>query len=132
MNKEIPYRNKAAYGWWIASYMQRMQWHDSPAPSERSRCIAWENTILIQAADREAAYEKAVSIGSQDGGEFQNEDETKTGEWVFEGLTELLPLYEDIEDGAEILWKVHDGRTVGKIRSFTKKKDELSVFDDSE
>jgi len=25
-------------------------------------------------------------------------------QWVFEGVTEILPIYEEIDDGCEIIW----------------------------
>jgi hypothetical protein len=131
MGKDIPYRNKTPYGWWVASYIERQEWLDSSPTSDRSRCIAWENTIILQAPDREAAYQKAIDIGSlSNGTTFQNEDGTRNGRWVFEGLTSLLPIYDKLEDGAEILWQEHDGKTMGKIKSYIKQKHELEVFED--
>jgi hypothetical protein len=52
--------------------------------------------------------------------------------WRYEGLTSLLPIYEELEDGAEIIWKEHPNRTLKKIRSWIKSKYELESFDDSE
>jgi hypothetical protein len=39
---------------------------------------------------------------------------------------------EDLEDGAEILWQKHANVTVRKIRSRIKRKEQLTVFDDSD
>jgi hypothetical protein len=55
----------------------------------------------------------------------------RTGRWVFVGLTSLLPIYDKLEDGAEILWREHENRTIRKICSLVKKKRKLEVFDDS-
>ncbi len=44
----------------------------------------------------------------------------------------LLPLFDPIEDGSEILWKDHGSMTVAKIKRLVKSKKQLSVFDDSE
>jgi len=44
----------------------------------------------------------------------------------------LLPVYERLEDGAEILWNEHSGRTVKSIRALVQPKNRLVVFDDSE
>jgi hypothetical protein len=127
MKDGIPYRNHSLYGWWIASYIERAAWNDDPNPLPNSRCRAWENTIIFQASDRDAAYEKALLLASS--GSSQFEDGTKKnrkGHWVFEGLTSLLAL----TDGAEILWTNHQNLTVRKVRSWIKRKDELEVFDD--
>lgn len=132
MKDGIPYRNHSPYGWWIASYIERAAWDDEPNPAPNSRCLAWENTIILQAPDREAAYEKAIALASQQTSQF--EDSTRNnrkGHWVFEGLTSLLAIHEELTDGAEILWVEHNNRTVKKVRSWVKRKDELEVFDDT-
>jgi hypothetical protein len=133
MTGKIPYRNRSPYGWWLASYIIRAAWDDEPNPSPKSRCLAWENTIILQAPSREAAYDKAVTLASQDSSDFQSgpEENPRRGRWVFEGLTSLLAIHEKLEDGAEILWEVHDQRTVGKVRSWVKRKEELEAFDDT-
>jgi hypothetical protein len=62
MKNEMPHRNRSPHGWWIASYGERAAWDDDPDPSPASRCLAWENTMIFQATDREAAYVKALSL----------------------------------------------------------------------
>jgi hypothetical protein len=44
----------------------------------------------------------------------------------------LLPVYEDIEDGAEILWDDRGRMPLRRIKKLVKSKRELSVFDDKE
>jgi hypothetical protein len=43
----------------------------------------------------------------------------------------LLAIHDELKDGAEILWGEHRNRTVRKIRSLVKKKNELETFDDT-
>lgn len=132
MKDGIPYRNHTPYGWWIASYIERAAWDDEPNPSPNSRCLAWENTIILRAPDREAAYEKAISLASDNSSQFEcGTKKIRKGHWVFEGLTSLLAIHEELTDGAEILWVEHQNRTVRKVRSLVKRKEELEVFDDS-
>jgi len=52
------------------------------------------------------------------------------GQWRFAGISMLLPVYEDIEDGAEILWNERGLMRIGAIRKLTKTKRQLPVFDD--
>ena len=129
MNKKIPYRNHSPHGWWIASYIERAAWDDDPDPSPASRCLAWENTIILQAPDRESAYEKATKLARHNGSTFSMGK--RTAHWVFVGLTSLLPIYDQLEDGAEVLWKEYRNRSLGKILSWTKEKYELEIFDDN-
>jgi hypothetical protein len=55
---------------------------------------------------------------------------TNGGEWRFAGISMLLPVYEDIEDGAEILWADHGLMRISKIKKLTKTMHQLPVFDD--
>ena len=130
MPHKIPHRNTSPYGWWIASYIERPVWDDDPNPSPNSRCDAWENTIILQAPDRDAAYEKALKLAASSS-TFQDCKGKRNGHWVVEGLTSLLPIYDELGDGAEVLWQEHKNRTVKKIQSWVKSKRELEVFDDT-
>jgi len=87
----------------------------------------WENTRLIRAKNREEAYRKALRLGRAG-----HPSKTKDGEWRFAGISMLLPVYEDVEDGAEILWVDRGLLAVNKIKKLTKTKRQLSVFNDKQ
>ncbi len=131
--ENIPHRNYSPYGWWIAKYVLRAQWDDTPNPSPNSRCTAWENTIILEAPDREAAYEKAMRIAAEaaEANEFEDDQAKRKGRFVLEGIASLLPIYEELCDGAEILWSEHENKTVKRVRSWVRQKHELEVFDDT-
>jgi Domain of unknown function (DUF4288) len=132
MNRRIPHRNRSPHGWWVATYIERAAWDDEPNPGDLSRCLAWENTVIFQAPDREAAYAKALVLGAQNSSRFADSTkEGRSGHWVFEGLTSLLPIYDELKDGTEILWTEHRNRTVGKIRSWVRRKEDLEAFEDT-
>lgn len=130
--KKIPFRNRNQTGWWIASYLERFEYYDENKRNPNRRCLAWENTILIRAKDRDKAYKKAHAIGRLgEGSEAWDEGTGRKGAWHFEGLTSLLPVYDKIEDGSEVLWKEYSNRTVKTIKSFIKTRKDLEVFDDT-
>ena len=128
----IPHRNRSPDGWWIASYLERFEYYDEDTRNLNRRCKAWENTILVKARDRNEAWRKAMAQGRLSEGNQASDSETgRKGVWRFEGLTSLLPIYEELEDGAEILWVEHAGRSVRSVRALVKRKRDLAVFDDS-
>jgi hypothetical protein len=132
MARKIPYRNKSPYGWWVASYLVRLEYDDENKENPNRKCLAWENTIILHSPNREAAYREAVRIGSLgDGSRAREVESGRERCWRFEGLTSLLPVYERLEHGAEILWKEHRNRTVRKIKSWVKQKKQLETFDDT-
>src|SRR5678816_1350300 len=131
--RDIPHRNKSPHGWWIASYIIRFEYEDEDGTDPNRRCLAWENTILLTARNREEAFRKAAKFGKAGDGDGTYRDiGGRKGTWRYEGLTDLLPIYEELEDGAEILWKEHRNRMVRTIQSRVKSKGELKVFDDSD
>jgi len=48
--------------------------------------------------------------------------EDEGGEWRFVGTSTLLPVYEEIEDGAEILWTEYGALPIRTIKKLVKKK----------
>jgi hypothetical protein len=133
MKAPIPFRSHSPYGWWVASYILRASWNDEPNPPPDQACLAWENTIILQAPDREVAFAKAQQFARQEEDAFFDEsNKSRTGRWLFEGLTSLLPIHDELGDGAEIIWTVHEDIPLSKVRARIKSKPELEVFDDTE
>jgi hypothetical protein len=132
MKDGIPYRNHSPHGWWVASYVLRATWDDEAGSDPTATFLVWENTIILRASDRSAAYEKALRFAAEAQSEFEDSDSPgRNGRWNLEGLTSLLPIYDELEDGAEILWKEHEAVPLEKLRSWVKSKSELEVFDDT-
>ncbi|MFV1976928.1 MAG: hypothetical protein ACC651_14370 [Candidatus Scalindua sp.] len=55
----------------------------------------------------------------------------RKGCWRVEGLISLLPIYEELEDGAELIWNEYENISVKKVKSWIRKKEELETFDDN-
>jgi hypothetical protein len=128
---EVPPRNRTRHGWWIATYIERFEYYDEDTSNLNRRCLAWENTILIKARTREEAWRKALAEGRlSEGSEAWDGETGRKGAWHFEGLTSLLPIYDRLEHGAELIWVEHTGRTVRRVRALVKKKHQLEAFDD--
>ena len=116
--------------WYVARILVRFEYYDENKSNLNRRCKAWENQILIKATSPEEAYEKALDHGKlHEEGEAWDENTGRKGSWQFEGLTSLLPIYDELEDGAEITWTEYKNKTVRKIKSWASPKDQLQVFD---
>jgi hypothetical protein len=131
--RKIPWRNKTPHGWWIASYVQRIEWKDRRPLTDRSRCLYWENTIILEAKDREAAFRKATALAKNSAtgrSERIGDSPGRLGRWVLEGFTSLLPIYEPLADGAEILWCESRNKSLAAMRKRIKSKGKLEAFED--
>ncbi len=114
--------------WYVAKVLIRFELVGENTENLNRRCTAWENTILVKAENVEEAYSKALVFGKQEESEYINTDGKKV-RWIFEGLTSLLAIYEELEDGAEIIWSEYENKSVRKIKSWVLPKEELEVFD---
>lgn len=131
MNKynKIPARNRSRYGWWVATTIEKFSFDDGGEDSFE----IWKNTIIVKASDREEAYEKSISYGKKSDALVEPwvcEKTGRTGRWTFEGLSSLLPIYDEFcENGSEI---VFDKAFVSssELDDLVKAKDELEVFND--
>ena len=124
---KIPFRNQSRSGWWIFREVQQWVSRRQQKLTGDSRCLVWENTRLIRARNRDEAFRKATRLG-----QAGHPSQTLGGEWRFAGISMLLPVYEDIEDGAEILWVDRGQMPVRSIRKLVKSKRKLPVFDDDD
>ena len=133
--KQISHRNRSPFGWWIARYIERFEWKREDRSNLDRRCLAYENTILVQAKEREHAYRKARAVRKSYSSKWRLYGETpeasRLGRWVFEGLSMLIPIYEELEDGAEILWSAYSRKRVRTVRSWIKQKTQLETFRDN-
>lgn len=124
--RKVPSRHRSNSGRWIFNELE--QWvEQGKRPTPRRRYPVWENTRLLRARNREEAYRKAMKLGREG-----HPSKTAAGEWRFVGISMLLPVYEDIEDGAEILWTHRGSPTQTGIRRLVKSRRQLPVFQDDD
>ncbi|MBV9636660.1 MAG: DUF4288 domain-containing protein [Methylobacteriaceae bacterium] len=99
-------KNRSPVGWYVGSYMIRFielaeEGNDDP---ERIFTV-WENTVLVRATSIDEAFEKIERIGRSETEPYKGGPPPGVDvQWLFEGVTEVLPVYEEIEDGVEIMW----------------------------
>jgi hypothetical protein len=92
-------------GWYLATYQLRFtELADKTNDDLNRRFLVWENTILVKASGMDEAYDKAVEFGNANTEPYQGGDAGIPVQWVFEGIIELLPIYEALDDGSEVAW----------------------------
>jgi len=85
------------------------------------------NTILIKADSPEAAYDRALALGESANRNFINTEGAEV-RVRFRGLRGLLPIYDRLEDGAELLYEEHEGVSDEAIEAMVKPKEALAIF----
>jgi hypothetical protein len=120
----VPYdRNRSPIGWYFGSYLLRfVELNLRGNDSLTRRFLSWENTVLVKAKDLDHAFDKVTKIGRGHTAPYKGGPDGVPVRWIFEGITELLPVYEEIEDGSEIMWTERKPRTLRKLRTMVRSK----------
>jgi hypothetical protein len=109
--------------WYLVEIIERCEPNGTVDKRPLRRCIVYGNYHLIKADSTEEAYEKAEKIGREGNYHFNNVDK-KDMKWEFIGIGDLLPIYEDIEDGAELMFTDYGFISAKRSDGFVKPKAE--------
>lgn len=119
-------KNLSPVGWYVASYLLRfIALEDNFNNDTEHRFTAWENTILIKASSIEEAFDKTVAVAEQRTTPYQGGPKGVPVQWVFEGITNILPIYEALEDGSEIMWAEHTATKLKNLRKCVLARHEI-------
>ena len=116
-------------GWYIASYIQQIDpvtaYEDEDSSHEP--WAVWENRILVRASTPDEALQRTNEHLAECGREYTNSDGVLLRDSVT-GLTSLLPIYDNLEDGNEIEWIDHTGETVMDMFERVRDNSALEAF----
>lgn len=110
-------------GWYVATYQLRfVELADRKRNSPERRFLCWENTVLVKARNMREAHRKVIKVGESHTKPYKGGPDGVEVQWVFEGIIDLLPVYEEIADGAEIMWAERT-RSLQSMRKLAKRFD---------
>ncbi|GAA5172918.1 DUF4288 domain-containing protein [Viridibacterium curvum] len=116
-------KNVSPVGWYLGSYLLRfIELDDADRNDPEKMFPSWENTVLVKAASLEAAYSKVEKIGKQNSKPYRGGPEGVKVKWEYLGVTEILPIYEEIADGAEIAWADRAPRKLKNLQQWVRPK----------
>lgn len=116
-------RNQAPFGWYVGTYILRfIELRAKGNSNPKKKFLAWENTVIVKAKSLSHAYDKIVALGKLHTKPYKGGPDGVDVQWVFEGITQVLPIYEELKDGAEIMWAEYESKSLKKIRSWAKSK----------
>jgi hypothetical protein len=115
--------NRSPVSWYVGSYLLRfVEIRAAGNNDPRRRFLSWENTVLVMARSLEHAYAKVAKSGRAKTKPYRGGLKGFPVRWIYEGVTDLLPVYETLQDGAEIMWTERSPRTVKSLRRLVKSK----------
>ncbi len=120
-------KNISPVGWYVASYLIRfIELEEDGNDDPEKRFSAWENTIIIQAEDLDDAYDKVLEEVTYQTEPYKGGPEGIPVQWVFEGVTELLPIYEALEHGSEIMYREHNPTKLKNLRKAVRPRNDFT------
>ena len=120
-------KNISPVGWYVASYLIRfIELEEEENEDPEKEFTAWENTIIVKASSLDEAYDKVVEAAKYQTKPYKGGPDGIPVQWVFEGVTELLPIYEELEDGSEIMYREHSQTKLKNLQKIVRKKHEFS------
>lgn len=107
--------------WYLADLIVQMSIEAEP------RSLIHINTVLVRADTPEEAHHKALELGRQGEHSYENTD-GRIVSVVFRGLGELNVIHDELEHGAELIYRERVGLSEDQIGALTKPKPQLGVF----
>jgi hypothetical protein len=124
-------KNVSPVGWYIGSFLLRfIEMRAAGNNNLNRRFLSWENTILVRAKSIEHAYSKVVKMARSQTRPYAGGPKRTPVRWVCEGVTELLPIYEKMEDGSELMWRERRPRTLKSLRRLVRSRADFKQLGD--
>jgi|ERR1035438_5285012 len=95
--------------------------------ADDSRNVVHQNLVLIRADSAEEAYEKAIQSGKKEEISYDN-PAGKAVHFHFEGVSDLIDIIDELEDGVELDFHYTVAMPDEKIRSLVPPRDRLRAF----
>ena len=116
-------KNLSPVGWYVVSYLLRfVELNDERKDDDEARFLSWENTILVRARTLDDAYKKGMTVARENAKPYKGGPEGVPVQWKLMGITDVLPIYEKLGDGAEILWTERAPRKLKNLKQMVRPK----------
>ncbi len=92
--------------------------------------LVWVNIHLIKARSAAEAYAKALKLGEGHNKTYRAGDDGRPARWIFRGLRQLLPIHEQIADGAEIMFETYENAAPTAAKKMVRPRRRLVAFRD--
>ncbi|MBV1930077.1 MAG: DUF4288 domain-containing protein, partial [Porticoccaceae bacterium] len=74
------------------------------------------------AEDLDEAFDKIETIGIEHAEPYEGGPDHIPVQWEYLGVTEVFPIYEELEDGAEIMFTSRNPRKLKNLRGAVREK----------
>lgn len=116
-------KNVSPVGWYLVSYLLRfVELNDEHKDNDEARFLSWENSILVRAQTLDEAYARGLKMARETAKPYKGGPSGVPVQWKLVGVTDVLPIYEELQDGAEILWTERAPRKLKNLKMMVRPK----------
>jgi hypothetical protein len=116
-------KNISPVGWYVVSYLLCfVELNDDRKDDDEARFLSWENTVLVRASNLDEAHQKGLSVARENSKPYKGGPEGVPVQWRLVGITDVLPIYEELGDGAEIMWTERAPRKLKNLKQMVRQK----------
>lgn len=116
-------KNHSPVGWYVVSYLLRfVELDGTDQDDDEARFLSWENTILVRAQNLDEAYDKGMQAAQGKTRPYKGGPDGVPVQWKLLGITDVLPIYEELADGAEIMWAERAPHKLKNLRQMVRSK----------
>jgi len=115
-------KNLSPFGWYVGSYLLRfIELNQDGNFDDEKQFLTWENTRLVKANDLNDAFDKLEKLAKEETEPYKGGPGGVDVQWVYEGITDILPVYDELEHGAELFFS-ESKRKLKTIKKLVGKK----------
>ena len=115
-------KNLSPFGWYVGSYLLRfIELNQDGNFDDEKQFLTWENTRLVKANDLNDAFDKLEKLAKEETEPYKGGPDGVDVQWVYEGITDILPVYDELEHGAELFFS-ESKRKLKTIKKLVGKK----------
>ncbi|BFM12681.1 hypothetical protein R50072_28340 [Simiduia litorea] len=119
-------KNISPVGWYIGTYLSRfIEIEDKQNDDPEARFATWENTVIVKALTLEEAFTKIEKIGIDHAEPYKGGETGVLVQWEYLGIIDLLPIYEELGDGSEVMWASNHPKKLKNLKAIVK---DVSAF----
>ena len=114
------------FNWYNGCYLVSFKLLDSdPQHDLHEQFDGWEVSVTVYADSMEQAYDKIVEIATRDTHKYLGELGGESVDWQFRGITELDPVFSDMDNSSDLYYVDHQRIRFSEQQSFIRSKQQL-------
>jgi hypothetical protein len=100
---------QSPFNWYLGTYVVGFNLVDvDHAHDLHEQYDGWEVSVMVKADSCEQAYDKIVQAAKRDTRHYVGELDGTSVDWEFKGVTELDPIFTEVNEVSDVVYVEHD------------------------